>query len=143
MPSSVEVVVTLKAPALADARFRELAGGVGHPVSVDSAASASYIRGLEVAQQTVAKRIEHAIPGSSVRWHYAVVLDGMAVVVPRGKTGELALRLPEEERDSFLKKYETKLCELYGVVQKEYVMVPESLLRNTNELKPYFDASAS
>ena len=58
-----------------------------------------------------------------------------------GKTGELALRLPEEEREFFLKKYKTKLCELYGVVQKEYVMVPESLLRKTKELKPYFDAS--
>ena len=58
-----------------------------------------------------------------------------------GKTGELALRLSEEERAFFLRKYKTKLCELYGVVQKEYVIVPESLLRNTKELKPYFDAS--
>src|SRR5215831_10305611 len=58
-----------------------------------------------------------------------------------GKTGELALRLPEQERELFLKKYKTKLCELYGVVQKEYVIVPESLLRRTEELKPYFDAS--
>jgi hypothetical protein len=58
-----------------------------------------------------------------------------------GKTGELALRLPEVDREAFLKKYKTKLCELYGVVQKEYVMVPESLLRKTSELKPYFEAS--
>jgi hypothetical protein len=58
-----------------------------------------------------------------------------------GKTGELALRLPAAEREAFLKKYKTKLCELYGVVQKEYVMVPAPLLRNTKELKPYFDAS--
>jgi hypothetical protein len=58
-----------------------------------------------------------------------------------GKTGELALRLPETERAAFIKKYETKLCELYGVVQKEYVMVPESLLIKTKELKPYFEAS--
>jgi hypothetical protein len=58
-----------------------------------------------------------------------------------GETGELALRLPEAEREAFLKKYKTKLCEQYGIVQKEYVMVPESLLKNTKELKPYFDAS--
>jgi hypothetical protein len=58
-----------------------------------------------------------------------------------GKTGELALRLPEGEREIFLKKYKTTLCELYGVVQKEYVLVPESLLKKTEELKPYFDAS--
>jgi hypothetical protein len=58
-----------------------------------------------------------------------------------GKTGELAVRLPTAEREAFLKKYKTKLCELYGVVQKEYVMVPDSLLRDTKELKPFFDAS--
>jgi hypothetical protein len=58
-----------------------------------------------------------------------------------GKTGELALRLPPGEREAFMKKYKTKLCELYGVVQKEYVMAPDSLLKNTKELKPYFDTS--
>ena len=58
-----------------------------------------------------------------------------------GKTGELALRLPEQKRDAFIKKYKTKLCELYGIVQKEYVMIPESLLKKTHELQPYFAAS--
>jgi hypothetical protein len=58
-----------------------------------------------------------------------------------GKSGELALRLPEAEREEFLRKYKTKLCELYGVVQKEYVMVPESLLKKTKELRGYFEAS--
>jgi len=58
-----------------------------------------------------------------------------------GKTGELALRLPEAEREAFIKKYKTRLCDFYGVVQKEYVVVPESLLKKTTELKPYFDAS--
>jgi hypothetical protein len=58
-----------------------------------------------------------------------------------GKTGELALRLPAGEVEAFLKKYKTKLCEQYGVVQKEYVMVPNSLLKKAKELKPYFDAS--
>jgi TfoX/Sxy family transcriptional regulator of competence genes len=57
------------------------------------------------------------------------------------KTGKLALRLPTEERDAFLKKYKTKLCEQYGVVQKEYVEVPDSLLKKTRELKKFFDLS--
>jgi TfoX/Sxy family transcriptional regulator of competence genes len=57
------------------------------------------------------------------------------------KSGKLALRLPAEERDAFLKKYKTKLCEQYGVVLKEYVEVPDSLLRNTQELKKFFDLS--
>jgi hypothetical protein len=58
-----------------------------------------------------------------------------------GKTGELALRLPEAQREAFLKKYKTTLCKLYGVVQKEYVMVPDALLGRTAELKKYFDLS--
>jgi len=55
--------------------------------------------------------------------------------------GCLALRLPEGEREAFLKKYKTKLFESYGVVQKEYVEVPASLLKNTEELQKYFAAS--
>jgi hypothetical protein len=57
------------------------------------------------------------------------------------KTGELALRLPKPDREAFLKKYKTTLCKLYGVVQKEYVMVPDALLGKTAELKKYFDVS--
>src|SRR4051812_46387952 len=51
------------------------------------------------------------------------------------KQGSLALRLPAPEREAFLKKYKTKLCEAYGVVQPEYVEVPDSLLASTKELK--------
>jgi len=57
------------------------------------------------------------------------------------KEGKLALRLPPGEREAFLKKYKTKLCEAYGIVQKEYVEVPDSLLASTRELKKYFDSS--
>lgn len=57
------------------------------------------------------------------------------------KAGKLALRLPESSRESFLKKYKTKLFENYGIVQKEYVEVPDALLAKTSELKPYFAES--
>jgi len=57
------------------------------------------------------------------------------------KEGKLALRLPAGEREAFLKKYKAKLCEAYGVVQTEYVEVPDSLLSSTRELKKYFDSS--
>ncbi len=55
--------------------------------------------------------------------------------------GSLALRLPEQERERFLKKYATTLFEAHGVVQKEYVKVPDALLNNTKELRPYFKLS--
>jgi len=57
------------------------------------------------------------------------------------KTGTLALRLPSDERDAFLKKYKTKLCEQYGTVLEEYAEVPDALLRKTQELKKFFDLS--
>src|SRR5579859_6519824 len=57
------------------------------------------------------------------------------------KAGVLALRLPEEMREAFLKKYKARLCVQYGIVQKEYVEVPDALLAKTAELKPFFAAS--
>jgi hypothetical protein len=56
-------------------------------------------------------------------------------------SGEMALRLPAEEREKFLKKYKTKLFEAYGAVMREYVAVPDALLERTNELKPYLAIS--
>ena len=56
------------------------------------------------------------------------------------KDGKMALRLPADERDAFLKKYKAKLMEAYGIVQKEYVEVPDALLSSTQELKKYFDS---
>jgi len=56
-------------------------------------------------------------------------------------SGTLALRLPEVEREKFLKKYKTKLHEAYGAVMKEYVSVPDSLFKNTKELQKYLAIS--
>lgn len=56
-------------------------------------------------------------------------------------SGSMALKLPQGERERFLEKYQTKLFEAYGIVQKDYVTVPDDLLANTEELKPYFDIS--
>jgi hypothetical protein len=55
--------------------------------------------------------------------------------------GTLALRLPAEEREAFLKRYDTALCVQHGVVLKEYVQVPASLLQKTRELAKYLDMS--
>ena len=55
----------------------------------------------------------------------------------------LAIRLPEDEREKFLKKYKTSLFEAYGTVMKEYVAVPSDLLPNTKELKKYLELSYS
>ena len=51
------------------------------------------------------------------------------------------MRLPTGEREAFLRKYQATLCTQYGIVQKEYVMVPDAVLKKTTELKRFFDLS--
>jgi len=57
------------------------------------------------------------------------------------KDGSMGLRLPKELLEEFLKKYKTSLFKSYGIIKKEYALVPPELLKATKELKPYFDAS--
>jgi len=49
--------------------------------------------------------------------------------------------LPAGVREAFLVKYKTRLSEQHGVVQKEYVEVPDVLLKKPSELKTYFAQS--
>jgi hypothetical protein len=71
-------------------------------------------------------------PYTSVGGHMFTYLD---------QTGTLGLRLPPSEIEPFLKKYNTTLFESYGVVKKDWVTVPASLLQKTKELKKYLDLS--
>ena len=73
-----------------------------------------------------------SLPYTSINGHMFSFLD---------IAGSLGLRLPEDARKDFLKKYDTSLCEAHGTVLKEYVLVPEKLFENTKELKRYFDIS--
>ena len=92
---------------------------------------------LELYEQLVATnpRVERkgaTMPYTSLNGHMFSVLT---------KDGTLALRLPTDERTAFLKRYNTTLCEQYGTVMPEYVVVPDALLAKMRELKPYFDVS--
>jgi hypothetical protein len=53
----------------------------------------------------------------------------------------LAIRLPEDKRETFLKRYKTTLFKAYGAVMPEYVTVPDALLKKTKELQKYLDLS--
>jgi TfoX/Sxy family transcriptional regulator of competence genes len=53
----------------------------------------------------------------------------------------LAIRLPEDKREEFLKKHKTTLFKAYGTIMKEYVAVPDALLKNTKELQKYLEFS--
>jgi len=56
-------------------------------------------------------------------------------------SGRVSLRLPEAEGEAFIRKYKTKNTEQYGVVQKEYVEIPDGLLATTNDAAKYFRLS--
>jgi TfoX/Sxy family transcriptional regulator of competence genes len=68
---------------------------------------------------------------------YAAVNGNMFLLMQ--PSGKLAMRLPDDARDEFLRKYKTKLFEAYGVVMKEYVAVPDALLEKTKELQKYLE----
>jgi hypothetical protein len=55
--------------------------------------------------------------------------------------GTLAIRLPPAEVEAFLKKYKTTHFETYGVVKKDWVVVPDRLFVRTAELAPYLEIS--
>jgi hypothetical protein len=85
-----------------------------------------------VATQPKAELKGDTIPYTSLNGHMYSMLT---------KADEVAIKLPEEERVKFITKYKTKLLEQFGIVQKEYVLVPDALLKKTVELKPYFSLS--
>ncbi len=104
---------------------------------MSSKPSGIYKDNLEMYETLVAtnpgvKRKGATIPYTSLNGHMFSFLS---------KEGTMGLRLPAESRDAFLEKYNTKLCEQYGKVMKEYVDLPDPLLQNTDELKVYFDIS--
>ena len=99
--------------------------------------SAAPTDSLELYEKLVARRpdVERkgaAMPYTSLNGHMFSFLT---------ETGTLALRLPDGERETFLEKYGTKLCERHGTVMKEYAVVPASLLAKTAELGKWFDRS--
>jgi hypothetical protein len=54
---------------------------------------------------------------------------------------ELGIRLPAEEREAFIERFDATPFETYGTVMKEYVTVPDELLADSETLAPYLKAS--
>jgi TfoX/Sxy family transcriptional regulator of competence genes len=68
-------------------------------------------------------------------------LNGNMFSLLLSPAGRLALRLPKDDREQFLKRYHTALFEAYGAVMNEYVAVPDVLFENTKELQKYLALS--
>jgi hypothetical protein len=73
-----------------------------------------------------------ANPYTSVNGHMFTLLH---------QSSSLAIRLPADKREEFLRKHQTTLFKAYGTVMKEYVAVPDALLKNTKELQKYLEFS--
>jgi hypothetical protein len=85
-----------------------------------------------VATNPKVERKGASVPYTSLNGHMFSYLNS---------SGLMALKLPKDEIEKFLQKYKTTLFESYGIIQKEFVTVPDSLLRNTRELKVWFEKS--
>ena len=57
------------------------------------------------------------------------------------KEGSMGLRLSKEEREAFIKKYNSTLMIQYGSIMKEYVVIPDELLSNTKTIMNFLQKS--
>jgi len=80
------------------------------------------------------KRKGKTIPYTSLNGHMFSFLS---------KEGIMGLRLSEQDRNEFIKKFKSKIMEQYGKFMKEYVVVPPSLLADTHTMKKYLQKSYS
>jgi hypothetical protein len=78
------------------------------------------------------KRKGAANPYTSLNGHMFTLLH---------QSRSLAIRLPEDKREEFLKKHKTTLFKAYGTTMGEYVAVPDALLKDTKELQKYLASS--
>lgn len=72
------------------------------------------------------------MPYTSINGHMFSFLD---------KENTLGLRLSEEDREAFIKKFNSRLMEQHGRIMKEYVIVPQTLLGDIKTLSTYFKKS--
>jgi len=85
-----------------------------------------------IATDARAERKGATIPYTSMNGHMFSQLE---------KDGSLILRLPPDDIAPFLAKHHTTLHTAYGIVRKEYVVVPDALFKNTKLLTPWFKKS--
>ena len=57
------------------------------------------------------------------------------------KAGEIGIRLPKASGEKFMKDHNTTTFRSYGAVMKDYVLVPEKMLKNLKLLSKYLKES--
>ncbi len=54
------------------------------------------------------------------------------------RDGEVSIRLDEDDRQTFIARYGSRISMQYGRQMKEFVVVPADLLERQDELRPWF-----
>ena len=54
------------------------------------------------------------------------------------KEGEVSIRLDGESRQEFMERYDSRISVQYGSQMKEFVVVPDELLEQRDEIREWF-----
>lgn len=57
------------------------------------------------------------------------------------KAGEIGIRFSKEVQSTYIKEFETTIYNSYGAVMKGYVLIPDDMLKDLNQLAIYLDES--
>ena len=87
---------------------------------------------LLIASVSAIERKGATMPYTSRNGHMFSFLDA---------TGSVSLRLPPDARQEFITGYDARPAERHGRTMEEYVVVPDSLLERTDELRIWLERS--
>jgi hypothetical protein len=73
-----------------------------------------------------------SMPYTSMNGHMFSFLDA---------EGHLNLRLDEKGRSGMISNHGARQSVQHGIVMKEYIVVPDELLKNAQQIMPYLEAS--
>lgn len=85
-----------------------------------------------VAMNPKFERLGKTMPYCAANTHMFALLN---------KDAEFGLRLSKESQEAFKQKYNTTIYKSYGAVMKDYVLVPNDMLKDLKLLSKYLDES--
>lgn len=85
-----------------------------------------------VAMNLKFERLGKTMPYTAANTHMFSLLN---------KDGELGIRLFRESQEKFKEKHNSTIYRSYGAVMKDYVLVPETMLKDLELLSKYLDES--
>ena len=85
-----------------------------------------------VAMNSKFERLGKTMPYCAANTHMFALLN---------KDGELGLRLSKESQEAFIENYNTTIYKSYGAVMKDYVLVPDKMLKDLKLLSTYLNES--